>query len=239
MPKSSKVRKGIKDTFWRPFMVTGAVFSDKDIPFCPTTAKELPVTLVTYSEAKEIYRRECRRGNVNFIHMAYVCFYEDDIRFDSFSGIWFRPKKAHDILSHFSGIITPDFSAYQDFPYPLKIFNTYRMRAFGYWYGVLCGGNVINNVRWGTPETYSYCFDGIPRNSVTAIGTVGGSPRKRIDRPRFEAGFNEMVRVLNPHTIIVYGSANYPCFRELEKQGIKIVSYQSKTAKAFAGRGKK
>jgi hypothetical protein len=44
--------------------------------------------------------------------------------------------------------------------------------------------------------------------------------------------------VLHPHTIIVYGSANYPCFKKLEEQGIKIIAYQSKTAKAYAEVGK-
>ena len=52
----------------------------------------------------------------------------------------------------------------------------------------------VNNVRWGTPETYDYCFDGIPENSIVAIGTVGGSPRKLINRERFEHGLFEMVK---------------------------------------------
>ena len=84
-----------------------------------------------------------------------------------------------------------------------------------------------------------YCFDGIPENSVVAIGTVGGSPRKLEDRERFEEGLKELVRRLHPHTIIVYGSANYKCFKELEEQGITILAYPSKTNKAFAGRVKK
>ena len=233
------VRKGIKDVWWRPYMVAGAKFSKNDIPFCPTTAKTLPAMIITYKEAKEIYARELRRGNKWFTHLAFVCFYEDDWNFDSVLGIWFRSNHAYKILSHFAGIITPDFSTFQDFPYPLKLWNAYRTRAFGYWYGTICGNPVYNNVRWGTPETYGYCFDGLPKHDVVVIGTVGGSPRKKIDRPRFEQGLNEMVRVLHPHTIIVVGSVNYPCFRELQKQGITIIAYPSKTSKAFAGRVKK
>ena len=91
------------------------------------------------------------------------------------------------------------------------------MRAFGYWFGTICGHAVINNVGWGTPETYDYCFDGIPENGIVAIGTVGGSPRKLIDRERF----------------IVYGSENYPCFDKLREQGINIVSYPSRKALVF------
>ena len=109
------------------------------------------------------------------------------------------------------------------------------MRVFGYWLGKN-GIAVVNNVRWGTPETWRYCWDGIPTNSVVCIGTAGGSPRKLIDRKRFENGLFEMVRVLQPHTIIVYGSSSYNCFDKLRKQGISIISFPSKTAQAFAGR---
>lgn len=108
------------------------------------------------------------------------------------------------------------------------------MRAFGYWYGSICKKAVINNVRWGTPETYYYCFDGIPKNSIVAIGTVGGSPRKLIDRSRFENGLDRMVEILSPHTIIVYGSANYPCFEKLINQGITIISFPSRTNRFFS-----
>ena len=237
----NSIRKGIKDVWWRPYMVSGADFSRSgyDIPYCPTTAVCIPCMIITYDEAKRIYRQQLRNGHKDFLHMAYVCFYEDDHEFDSKNGIWFNTSCAYRILCHFAGIITPDFSTYQDFPVPLKYWNTYRMRAFGYWYGMICGHAVINNVRWGTPETYNYCFDGIPKNSIVAIGTVGGSPQKRIDRKRFEEGLFEMVNRLSPHTIIVYGSANYKCFKELEKQGITILAYPSRKNKLFIGRAKK
>ena len=135
-------------------------------------------------------------------------------------------------MKHFRGIITIDFSTFQDFPYPLKLYNTYRMRAFGYWAGTQ-GLETINNVRWGMPDTYHYCFDGIEIDTVVAVGTVGGSPRKIEDRKRFEQGLYEMVRRLRPHAIIVYGSAKYPCFEKLRQEGITIVEYQSKTSRAF------
>lgn len=235
----NSVRKGIKDVWWRPYMVSGAIFTEKDIPYCPTTADCLPIMIITYKEAKEIYHKEMRCGNKNFLHFAYVCFYEDDYKFDSIFGIWFRSHSAYKILNHFSGIITPDFSTNQDFPYPLKLWNTYRMRAFGYWFGTICGHAVINNVRWGTSETYEYCFNGIPHNSIVAIGTAGGSPRKLADRQRFEDGLDEMMQRLSPHTIIVYGSANYPCFKKLESHGVTILAYPSRKSKVFAGKVKK
>lgn len=67
-------------------------------------------------------------------------------------------------------------------------------------------------------------------NSILAIGTVGGSPRKVKDRERFESGLRELVNRKHPQVLIVYESDHYPIFRELDNQGIRIVSFKSKTA---------
>ena len=231
---SKELRNGCKD-IWNAFMCRGAAYTKNDIPFCPTTANELPTEIILWDEAKRLYKQNIAAGRHNFRQNSFVCFYQDDYKFDGPKGIWHNHNNALKVLCHFAGVITPDFSTYQDFPVPLKQYNTYRMRAFGYWLG-RNGIPVYNNVRWGTPETWSFCWDGIPHKSVVAIGTVGGSPRKLVDRKRFEEGLKELVRVLQPHTIIVYGSANYPCFKELASKGIRIVSYQSQTSKAFERR---
>ena len=227
-------RSGCRD-IWNAFMCEGARYGAHDIPYCPTTAQDIPNSIVTWEEAKSIYRRRLASGNATFHEDAFVCWYIDDYKFDGPHGIWHDSKFALKVLHHFSGAITPDFSTYQDFPEPIKIYNTYRMRAFGYWLS-RNGVSIINNIRWGTQETYRYCFEGIPKNSIIAIGTCGGSPRKYKDRERFEKGLDELVKILYPHTIIVYGSASYPCFDKLIDHGIKIVSFPSQTAQAFEGR---
>lgn len=107
------------------------------------------------------------------------------------------------------------------------------MRAFGYWIGTL-GVEVINNVRWGTQETWDYCFSGIPKHTVIAVGTVASGIRKVANRPLFEEGLIEMVDQLKPTAIIVYGSANYPCFTALTNQGILILQFDSETSRAYA-----
>ena len=226
-------RNGCKD-IWNAFMCEGASFSKNDIPFCPTTSSEIPRDLILWDDAKAIYKRRIHT-EPSFHCEAFVCFYMDDYKFDGPKGIWNNSIAALDILRHFSGAITPDFSTYQDFPEPVKIYNTYRMRAFGYWLGKN-GISVINNVRWGTEETWKYCWDGISQNSIIAIGTVGGSPRRTVDRQRFITGFQEAIVVLSPKTILVYGSAKYPCFDEVKSKGITVLSFQSRTAKAFERR---
>ena len=234
-PKKDNIhRSGCRD-IWNAFMCEGSRYGAYDIPSCPTTAQNLPNAIVTWEEAKAIYKRRLASENANFHEDAFVCWYIDDYKFDGPRGIWHDSRFTLKVLRHFAGAITPDFSTNQDFPESIKIYNTYRMRAFGYWLG-RNEISVINNVRWGTQETYRYCFEGIPKKSIIAIGTCGGSPRKYEDRERFEKGLDELVRVLCPHTIVVYGSSSYPCFDKLIDQGIKVVSFPSQTAQAFEGR---
>ena len=228
------IRPGCKD-IWNAFMVDGASFGKYDVPFCPTTATHIPVHQVTWEEAKQIHKKHIAKKEYDYHENAFVNWYLDDYKFDGVRGIWHDYNFALEVLHHFSGAITPDFSTNQDFPEAIKIYATYRMRAYGYWLG-RNGIPVINNVRWGTPETFSYCFEGIPDDSIVAIGTVGGGPRKLVDRGRFETGLYKMVEVLRPHTILVYGSANGTCFDNLRTQEIQVVSYQSKTAIVFEGR---
>lgn len=231
---SDNTRAGCKD-IWNAFMTEGASFGKYDIPFCPTTATNIPKDQITWEEARTIHRKHIARKDEDYFIDAFINWYIDDYKFDSSRGIWHDYNFALKVIKHFAGVITPDFSTYQDFPYPIKIDATYRMRTFGYWLGKQ-GVRVINNVRWGTEESYEYCFEGIPQNSIVSIGTVGGGPRKLINRTRFEAGLHKMVELLHPHTILVYGSANAVCFDELRKCGITIVSYQSRTARVYEGR---
>lgn len=226
---NSSVRSGCKD-IWNAFMAEGAVFCKHDIPFCPTTAVTIPNSIITWEEAKSIHKKHLVQKESHYKHDAFVCFYIDDFKFDGSKGVWSNPHLTLEVLKHFSGVITADFSTYLDFPEPVKTYATYRMRLLGYWWGKN-ELSVINNIRWGTTETYDYCFEGIPTGSIVAIGTVGGSPRKIIDRERFEQGFFEIIKRLHPHTIIVYGSSKYPCFDKAEQMGIRVIAYPSHTAK--------
>lgn len=231
----TNVRVGCKD-IWNAFMTEGASFGKYDIPLCPTTAKDIPKDMITWEEAREIHRKHISKKEKNYFEDVYINWYIDDYKFDSSRGIWHDYTFALSVIKHFAGIITPDFSTYQDFPFSIKIYATYRMRTFGYWIGKH-GINVINNVRWGTADSFEYCFEGIPQNSIISIGTVGGGPRKLIDRDRFEFGLFKMVDILQPHTILVYGFSIGKCFDILRNKGIKIVSYPSRTAR-FYERGK-
>lgn len=227
----TNVRAGCKD-IWNAFMLNEAEYTANDIPICPCTATEVPEKIISYEQACLIYKNNIEAGIKNFVSKDFVHFYMDDYKFDGpVCGVWHAPGRALKILGHFAGIITPDFSTCADFPFPLKCYNTYRMRAFGYWYGKR-GGAVINNVRWGTRETFAYCFDGIPKDSIVAIGAVASRLRNRKNRRIFELGFSHMLEILRPRTIIVYGSDKYPCFDAVRKY-VEIIAFPSETNIAF------
>ena len=147
-------------------------------------------------------------------------------------------EEALKIIKHFAGVISPDFSTYYDFPKHIKGFNIYRMRAFDC-YMELESVPYIHNVRWGTEETWNYCFDGIPKGSTVAIGTIASGLRKKENRKLFDAGFRKMIDTLQPKAIIIYGSENYAVIQEAKNKGILIISFESKTNLAFKQRGRK
>ena len=226
------LRRGIVDV-WNAFMVEGAEYDVHDIPICPTTATSLPSQLISWPEAKRLHKKAVRKGDKEYRSHAFIHFYVDDVKFDGVrSSVWLFPWRALEVIRHFDGIITPDFSMCQDFPEPIKLFAVYRMRAFGYWAGTM-GMQVINNVRWGSPETWGYCFAGVPKHTVVAVGAVASGLRKIENRSLFEDGLESMIQALKPTVVIVYGSARPEALRLLEDHGIKVVQFDSDMSKAF------
>lgn len=227
----NSVRNGSKD-IWNAYMVFGAEFTDNDIPISTRTYRLLPQKLIGFDDAKSIYKKNIQK-DPDFYIDAFIHFYIDDQKFDGKrSSIWLYPESLLEIAKHFAGVISPDFSTYQDFPLPIKMYNIYRMRSFDFWLeleDIVC----IHNVRWGTKETWKYCFDGIPKNSVVAIGTVASSLRNSDSKLLFENGFRKMIEVLAPTGIVIYGSQNSVVITEAIQRGINVVSFPSKTSLAF------
>lgn len=61
------------------------------------------------------------------------------------------------------------------------------------------------------------------------IGTVASGLKKLENRERFETSLKELVRIKHPSILIIVGSINIPIFKKLEKEGIKIIHFQSET----------
>ena len=131
-------------------------------------------------------------------------FYYDDFKFIQ---AWRNPDKYIEKLKKFKAVVSPDFSLYTDFPRALQILSCYRRQWVGaYWQSM--GLDVIPDVVWGDKESFDYCFLGIPEGGTVAVSTVGVTNNADWNGKfgeMFRDGYNEMMKRLNPSTILFYG----------------------------------
>ena len=107
------------------------------------------------------------------------------------------------MLYRFEAVLTPDFSLYLDMPAAMKIWNTYRNRALGaYWQ--TSGLTVIPTVSWAEPASYTYCFDGLPKDATLAVST-NGCHRDTNATNTWRDGMTELLNRLTPSHLIIYG----------------------------------
>lgn len=62
-------------------MVKGCKKDEFDIPFCVSIKNEIPESIISWSEAVTIYNKKIEL-KPNFKSEFYVCFYQDDQKFD-------------------------------------------------------------------------------------------------------------------------------------------------------------
>lgn len=147
-------------------------------------------------------------------------FYYDDYKF---MAAWREPDKYIERLRKFKAVVSPNFSLYTDFPRALQILSCYRRQWCGAYWQML-GIDVIPNVCWGDEKSFEYCFDGIPKGGTVSVSTVGVKNDKEWNNKesdRFKAGYDEMMKRLEPSTILFYGTMIEGC----EGNIIRIPSY--------------
>lgn len=131
-----------------------------------------------------------------------IHFYVDDYQFER---VWNFPEKYIDILRDYECILSPDFSLYMDMPMPMKIWNVYRSRQIGAFYQHN-GIAVIPTISWAEKETFDFCFEGIPKGSIVSVSTIGVK-RDKDALKIWNDGMDEMIKRIEPTTILVYGGA--------------------------------
>ena len=150
----------------------------------------------------------------------WIHFYSHDRNFEC---LWRTPERYLSALQSFQGVITTDYSLYREMQLAMQIWNTYRNRAIAFW---MQKNNIpiIPNIRWSDERSYSFAFEGIPRNSVVAVSACG-CIRKPLDRLYFKKGLTEMITVLQPSAIVAYSSAPEKVFDEVHVNGIPVFFY--------------
>jgi len=209
MTKERKERVGIKrlDLYNLSYLSNLELSSKNNFPITRAT-QVIPSDLVPFNVALSSVSKD-----------SYVHFFIDDYLFDR---LWRDPKRYFSVLRKFKGIIAPDFSLYGDIPIAMQIWNVYRNRFLAAYYSK-CGIDVIPSVGWGNERSYCFCFEGLPKYSVVAISTNGCL----VDKESvfyFTMGFNQMIKILKPTTILSYGR---PLKSLYDNCKTRIISYDS------------
>lgn len=147
-------------------------------------------------------------------------FFLDDYQFER---LWRAPGKYVNMLRAFPFVLGPDFSVYTDYPEPLQRWNHYRNQLLSAWLQHQ-GVRVIPTAGWAGPESFAWCFDGLPKGAPVAISTVGCLVHKQATQA-FMDGFIELIRQTQPRRVIVYGKVTPEIELTARDAGVQIVRY--------------
>lgn len=196
-------RKTIFDDGFQNYLTEDAILiGNPGIPMLMDIGNaDIPKDMIPFSKAKtEKNKRQ------------YVHFYEHD---RVFSTVLTGTKDYLDLLKQYDGVITPDCTLMIGQAPCLQQANTYMNRAVGY-YLQKNGIPIIPNVRWSDESSFSYCFLGVPKNSIVSISTHGCITSKD-ERNMFKVGLDAMMYELKPHTVLVHGFMPDDIFGEFLK----------------------
>lgn len=196
------MRKTFYDDGFNSYLVEDAYFvGEPGIPVLPKmTNLQIPKGLIPFNKAK---RNDNKR--------KYVHFYIHD---KNFQAMFNHPDKYVEILNKYDGIISPDPTMMVNNSKCLLETSTYMNRAIGYYYSKK-GIPVIPNIRWTNEQSYSFCFLGVPKNSIVAISTHGCCKTKQ-QKTDFKNGLRKMLEVLEPTDVIVHGAMPDSIFEEFK-----------------------
>ncbi len=121
----------------------------------------------------------------------------DDYRFES---IYRQPEKSLARYSQYAFLLTPDFSTYADMDLWRQLESVAKNRWVGaYWQSK--GLTVIPTVSWSDARSFEFCFDGIEKGSIVAVGMIGSKHSKL----GFMRGYHAMLEKAEPSEIICFG----------------------------------
>ena len=168
-----------------------------EIPFIqPETYKPVK-EYVPFNLASSIRNEQCEKGIHFFIH-DYL-----------FENLWTSREKYRDMLKRYKVVLTPDFSPYTDWPIMVQRWNHYRKHLLGAWMQEI-GCLVYPTITWTDEKSYAWCFDGEPYRGTVAISSVG-MMKKKTSKLMFMRGYDKMMEVLEPETILFYGNIPIEC----------------------------
>ncbi len=168
------------------------------------------IDLIAYSDIRANDNEQNREKGVHF--------FVDDYRFE---GVYRNPEHSLGRLSQYRFLLTPDYSTYSDMNYWRQMESVAHSRWVGaFWQDQ--GLMVIPTISWSDRRSFDFCFDGIEKHSVVAIGMIGCKKSKQ----EFMHGYNEMLCRIEPNAIICFGTP----FSEMEGFLIQVDYRKSRKA---------
>ncbi len=154
------------------------------------------IDLIAYSDVRSNDNEQNRKKGVHF--------FIDDYRFE---GVYRNPEQSLGRLSQYRFLLTPDYSTYSDMNYWRQMESVAHSRWVGaFWQDQ--GQLVVPTISWSDRRSFEFCFDGIEKHSIVAIGMIGCKKSKQ----EFMCGYNEMLFHIEPDAIICFGTP----FSEME-----------------------
>lgn len=160
------------------------------------------IEAISFNYAMGISKKK-RETELNYFDQSNIstllhCFVDDA----QFERVWNKPDKYIDIVNTFDYVCAPDFSMMVDMPEALKIFNCYRKQwVTAYWQSK--GIKVIPTLCWADEQSFEYCLDGQPIESVVAIADSGTNKDKECRR-MFLYGLERSLDHLRPTKVVFY-----------------------------------
>lgn len=158
----------------------------------------------SYIVPEKLYKYSSRRQAIYPDLFNSCChFFVDDNRF---KGIWSNPFPTN-FLKQFAYLILPDFTIASEFSPIQNQWQHYRKMWIGaYWESH--GLKVIPCANWAEPDSYDWCFEGMPTGTTIGIATM------EINQPDewqiFNDGLKAMIQRLEPSNLLIYGKlSNY------------------------------
>lgn len=187
------------------------VVGEFEIPFIKPEQYKPVNEYVPFNLASPIRSGQENKGIHFFVH---------DYQFER---LWANREKYKEMLKRFGVVLSPDFSPYYDWPVMVQRWNHYRKHLLGAWMQEM-GCTVYPTITWSDKRSLEWCFEGEPTHSTVCISSVGVT-RKKEDRILFMRGYDKMLEVLEPETILFYGAIPKEC----EGNIVEIETYQKRT----------
>jgi len=137
---------------------------------------------------------------------SVLCFYVDDERFNDLARDP-QGKTAEIKRQGWESVVEPDFSVWADDPLPAQQAAIVRTRTLGRLFQG-AGLKVIPSLNWSTAESYSFAFQGIPKNPPMAACECQTAAHPE-SRARFKAGLAAAVHVVAPQRMFIYGGEEH------------------------------